>query len=83
MGDHPPPAPPLSIILDDKNVRLRWAATNSAGFALFSGTDLLQTSSWLPRGGSYILNGGLYEYREPMLLSSPSTFSRRIEHQSY
>ena len=25
-------------------------------------------------GGPYILTGGLYEYREPMLLSGPGTF---------
>jgi lysophospholipase L1-like esterase len=74
MGDYPPPAPPLSIALDGTDVRLSWPATNNAGFVLFSGTDLLQTPSWLPLGGPYILAGGLYEYREPMLLSGPSTF---------
>ncbi len=72
MGDYPPPAPPLSITRDGGDVRLLWSATNSAGFVLFSGADVLQTSSWLPLGGPYILTGGLYEYREPILLSAPS-----------
>ena len=76
MGDYPPPAPPLSIIRDGADVRLCWSATNSAGFVLFSGADVLRTSSWLPLGGPYILTGGLYEYREPMLVSGPSTFYR-------
>jgi hypothetical protein len=76
MGDYPPPAPPLSIVRDGTDVRLRWSATNSAGFVLFSGTDLRETPSWLPLGGPYILTGGLYEYREPILLSGPSTFYR-------
>ena len=74
MGDYPPPAPPVSIARDGTEVRLSWPATNNAGFVLFSGTDLLQTYSWLPLGGPYILAGGLYEYREPMLLSGPGTF---------
>jgi hypothetical protein len=71
MGDYPPPAPPLSITLDGTDVRLCWPATNNAGFVLFSQTGLLPTPSWLPLGGPYILTGGLYEYREPMLLSGP------------
>ncbi len=78
MGDYPPPEPPLSITVDGTDMRLRWPATNNAGFAVFSGTDLLQTSSWLPLGGPYILTGGLYEYREPMLVSGASTFYRLL-----
>jgi lysophospholipase L1-like esterase len=78
MGDYPPPAPPVSIARDGTEVRLSWPATHNAGFVLFSGTDLLQTYSWLPLGGPYILAGGLYEYREPMLLAGPSTFYRLI-----
>jgi lysophospholipase L1-like esterase len=66
MGDYPPPAPPLSASLDGADVRLRWPATNNAGFALFSGTDLSETYAWLPLGGPYILDGGFYEYREPL-----------------
>jgi lysophospholipase L1-like esterase len=74
MGDYPPPAPPLSIARDGTDVRLRWPATNNAGFVLFSGTDLLQAPSWSPLGGPYLLTDGLYEYREPMLLSGSGTF---------
>lgn len=78
MGDYPPPTPPLSVNLDGTNVHLSWPATNNAGFVLFSGTDLLQTPSWLPLAGPYILNDGLYEYREPMALSGPSIFYRLL-----
>lgn len=69
MGDYPPPAPPLSASLDGADVRLRWPATNSAGFILISGADLSETYDWLPLGGPYILNGGFYEYREPLNLA--------------
>ena len=34
MGDYPPPAPSLSITVDGTDMRLRWPATNNAGFAL-------------------------------------------------
>lgn len=78
MGDYPPPAPPLAITQDGTDVDLRWSATNAAGFVLFSGTNLLQAPSWLPLGGPYMLTGGLYEYREPMLLSGPGTFYRLL-----
>jgi lysophospholipase L1-like esterase len=74
MGDYPPPAPPITIALDGTDVLLHWPATNNAGFALFSGTDLLQTPSWLPLGGPFMLTDGLYEYREPMLSSGPGRF---------
>jgi hypothetical protein len=69
MGDYPPPAPPLSASVDGADVRLRWPATNNAGFILFSGADLSETYSWLPLGGPYILSGGFYEYREPLNLA--------------
>jgi hypothetical protein len=78
MGDYPRPAPPLTITQDGTDVRLRWSATNAAGFVLFSGTNLLQTLSWLPLGGPYTLTGGVYEYRGPMLLSGPGTFYRLL-----
>ena len=74
MGDYPPPAPPLAIARDGADVLLHWPATNNAGFVLFSGTDLLQTPSWLPLGGPFMPTDGLYEYREPMLLSGPGRF---------
>ena len=69
MGDFPPPSPPLTVCLDGANVRLRWPATNNAGFILTSGTDLSGTYSWLPLGGPYVLNDGIYEYREPVNLA--------------
>jgi hypothetical protein len=69
MGDYPPPAPPLSASLDGADVRLRWPATNDAGFILISGADPSETYDWLPLGGPYILNGGFYEYREPLNLT--------------
>jgi lysophospholipase L1-like esterase len=74
MGDYPPPAPLLSASLDGANVRLRWPATNNAGFILISGTDLSETYSWLPLGGPYILNGGFYEYCEPMNLGQLTNY---------
>jgi lysophospholipase L1-like esterase len=74
MGDYSPPAPPLAIARDGADVLLHWPATNNAGFVLFSGTDLLQTPSWLPLGGPFMPTDGLYEYREPMLLSGPGRF---------
>ena len=66
MGDYPPPAPPLSASLDGTDVQVRWPATNNAGFILISGTELSETYDWLPLGGPYVLNGGFYEYREPL-----------------
>jgi lysophospholipase L1-like esterase len=69
MGDYPPPAPPLSASLNGEDVRLRWPATNNAGFILITGTDLSGTYSWLPLGGPYILNGDCYEYSELLNLA--------------
>jgi hypothetical protein len=69
LGDYPPPAPLLSAARDGANVRLRWPATNNAGFILISGTDLADTFGWLPLGGPYLLNGGSYEYTEPVNLA--------------
>ncbi len=74
MGDYPPPTPSLAIAQEGTDVFLRWSATNSAGYALFSGPDRFQSPSWLPVGGPYILTGGNYEYREPLLWSSPGTY---------
>jgi lysophospholipase L1-like esterase len=74
LGDYPPPAPPLSASLDGADVRLRWPATNSAGFILISGTDLPESYSWLPLGGPYVLNAGFYEYREPLNLAQPVNY---------
>jgi len=74
MGDYPPPTPPLSASLDGANMRLRWPATNNAGFVLISGTDLSGTYSWLPLGGPYILDGSYYEYREPLNLAQTANY---------
>jgi hypothetical protein len=74
LGDYPPPSPQLSATLDGPNVRLRWPATNNAGFILISGTNLSATYSWLPLGGPYVLNGGSYEYREPLNLAQMADF---------
>jgi len=74
MGDYPPPTPPLALAVDGADVVLRWPATNSAGFVLYSGPERYQSPSWLPLGGPYILTDGLYEYREPFLLSSLGSY---------
>ena len=74
LGDYPPPAPPLSASREGANMWLRWPATNNAGFVLISGTDLSGTYSWLPLGGPYILNGGFYEYREPLNPAQPADY---------
>ena len=74
MGDYPPPVPPLSASLDGADVELRWPATNNAGFILISGTDPTETYSWLPLGGPYILDGGFYEYREPLSLAQVASY---------
>jgi hypothetical protein len=55
-------------------MRLRWPATNNAGFVLISGTDLSGTYSWLPLGGPYILDGGCYEYSEPLNLAQTANY---------
>ena len=78
MGDFPPPIPPLAITREGAEVRLRWPATNNAGFVLFSGTDLLQGVSWSPLGGPYILTDGFYEYGEPLLASGSGAFYRLL-----
>jgi hypothetical protein len=74
QGDYPPPAPPLSASREGVNMRLRWPATNNAGFVLISGTDLSGTYSWLPLGGPYIFDGDFYEYREPLNPAQPVNY---------
>jgi hypothetical protein len=64
--------PRLTGALDGTNFLARWPSTNHAGFILLSGTDLSQTAAWAPLGGPYVLNGGFYEYREPLILSQPA-----------
>jgi lysophospholipase L1-like esterase len=68
------PMPPLTAALEGTNFLTRWPATNHAGFILLSGTNLSQTVAWSPLGGPYVLNGGFYEYREPIVQSQPANF---------
>ncbi len=53
---------------------MRWPATNNAGYILVSGTNPARTDTWTPLGGPYLLNGGAYEYREPVNQSQPANF---------
>ena len=55
---------------------MRWPATNNAGFILLSGTNLSRPAAWSPLGGPYLLNGGFYEYREPLIQSQAANFYR-------
>jgi hypothetical protein len=66
--------PPLTGGFDGTNFIARWPATNHAGFILLSGTKLTQAGGWSPLAGPYLLNGGYYEYREPVILSQPANF---------
>jgi hypothetical protein len=71
MGEFPPR---LTASVVGANLALRWPATNHAGFILVSDTDLSQKDTWLPLGGPYLLNGGFYEYREPLVPSQLAKF---------
>ena len=66
--------PPLTAALDATDFVVRWPATNHAGFILLSGTNLSQTAGWSTLGGPYVLNGGYYEYREPIVQWQPANF---------
>jgi lysophospholipase L1-like esterase len=66
--------PRLAASLAGTDFALRWPATNHAGFVLVSGTNLSQTAAWLPLGGPYLLGGGFYEYREPVIQSQAASF---------
>jgi len=66
--------PPLTAALDGTNFVTRWPATNHGGFVLLSGSNLSQTAGWSTLGGPYVLNGGYYEYREPIVQSQPANF---------
>jgi hypothetical protein len=66
--------PQLTASLNGADIDVRWAATNHAGFILVSGSNLAQTGGWSPLGGPYLLNGGAYEYREPVNRSQPGNF---------
>jgi lysophospholipase L1-like esterase len=66
--------PNLAASLNGTDFTVRWPATNHAGFILASGSNLSGAATWSPRGGPYVLNGGFYEYREPIVLSQPFNF---------
>ena len=69
-------APLLAASRAGADFTVRWPATNNAGFILLSGTNLTQPAAWSPLGGPYPLNGGSYEYREPLILSQAANFYR-------
>jgi len=71
LGEFPPR---LAASLAGTDFALSWPATNHAGFVLVSGTDLSQVGKWSPLGGPYLLNGGLYEYREPVSRSQSAKY---------
>jgi hypothetical protein len=69
-------APRLAASCDGADFTVRWPATNNAGFILLSGTNLSPSAAWSPLGGPYLLNGGLYEYRDPLIQSRAANFYR-------
>ena len=69
-------APRLASARDGTDFTVRWPATNNAGFILLSGTNLSQSAVWSPLGGPYLLNGGFYEYREPLIQSRAANLYR-------
>jgi lysophospholipase L1-like esterase len=69
-------APRLAASRAGVDFTVRWPATNNAGFILLSGTNLSRSAAWSPLGGPYMLNGGFYEYREPLIQSRAANFYR-------
>ena len=69
-------APRLAASRAGEDFTVRWPATNHAGFILLSGTNLSRPAAWSPLGGPYLLNGGFYEYREPLIQSQAANFYR-------
>jgi hypothetical protein len=69
-------APRLAASRDGADFTVRWQAANNAGFILLSGTNLSRSAAWSPLGGPYMLNGGFYEYREPLIQSRAANFYR-------
>jgi hypothetical protein len=69
-------APKLTASRNGTNFTVRWPASNNAGFVLMSGTNLSSSAAWSPLGGPYPLNGGFYEYHEPLLQSRAVKFYR-------
>jgi hypothetical protein len=74
LGEFAPPPPPLAASLDGSDLCLRWPATNNTGFILVSGTNLSWNCAWSPVGGPYLLEGGFYEYREPLIQPPAANF---------
>jgi hypothetical protein len=68
--------PRLAASREGTDFTVRWPATNNAGFILLSGTNLSPSTAWSPLGGPYLLNGGFYKYREPLLPSQAARFYR-------
>jgi lysophospholipase L1-like esterase len=73
LGDY---GPRLAASREGADFTVRWPATNNAGFILLSGTNLCRPADWLPLGGPYLLQGGSYEYREPLMQSQAANFYR-------
>jgi hypothetical protein len=69
-------APRLAASRNGADITVCWPATNNAGFILLSGTNLSCSTTWSPLGGPYVLNGGFYEYREPLIQSLTANFYR-------
>lgn len=69
-------APQLATSRAGADFTVRWPATNNAGFILLSGTNLSRPAAWSPLGGPYLLNGGYYEYSEPLIQSQAANFYR-------
>jgi lysophospholipase L1-like esterase len=71
LGEVPPR---LAASLDGTDFAVSWPATNHAGYVLISGTNLSEIGTWSTLGGPYLLNGGFYEYREPVISSQLANF---------
>jgi len=52
------PKPPLSIARSDSNVLLTWPVTNTAGYSLYSTTDLGNGGGWAPLPAPLETNAG-------------------------
>jgi len=68
--------PRLTASREGADFTVRWPATNNGGYILLSGTNLSLPAVWLPLGGPYLVNNGVYEYREPLIQSQAANFYR-------
>jgi lysophospholipase L1-like esterase len=71
FGEFPPR---LVASRNGADFTVRWPATNNAGYILLSATSLAPSAAWSPLGGPYLLSGGFYQYREPLIQSTAGTF---------